>query len=250
MFDKLTTLFSTRTTNITKDYNYFVDVHSHLIPGIDDGSRSMKESIVYIKRLKNMGFKKIITTPHIMKYHYDNTKESILKGLKALQLEVERQKIDIEIEAASEYYLDDSFIQLIKNRDVLTFGENYLLFELSYTLKPVMLESAIFTMISAGYQPVLAHPERYIFMHKNFEEYKWLKRKGLLFQINLNSFSGYYSKAVQKIVNRLAEEGMVDFIGSDTHRERQLKHLEKNLSSVKIMKKLFENNTIRNESLL
>ena len=163
--------------------------------------------------------------------------------------ELQKRKIEIEIEAASEYFLDKHFLNLLKNKDVLTFGDNYLLFELSYTSKPIFLESAIFEMISAGYKPVLAHPERYIFMHKNFDEYKWLKRKGLLFQINLNSFSGYYSKEVQKVANKLAEEGLIDFIGSDTHKQRQLDHLEKNLHS-KVIDKIFKNNTILNESLL
>lgn len=233
--------------NQIKQY-YNVDIHSHLIPGIDDGSKSMEQSVEMIKRLKQMGFKKLITTPHIMQYQYDNTTDIILGGLQRVRQELEKQNIDIKIEAASEYFLDEHFLELIKERDVLTFGDKYLLFELSYTMKPLNLESAIFEMIAAGYKPVLAHPERYLFLHKNFEEYKWLKRKGLLFQVNLNSFSGYYSKAVQKVANRLAEEGLIDFIGSDTHKERQLVHLEKNLHS-KVMEKIFKNNTILNDSL-
>jgi tyrosine-protein phosphatase YwqE len=230
-------------------YNYKVDIHSHLIPGIDDGAQTMDESIALIKKLKELGFKKLITTPHIMSDRYPNNSKIIQDGLARLKKELVQKDIEIEITAASEYFLDKHFLNLLKKRDILTFGDNYLLFELSYTSKPVFLESAIFEMISAGYKPVLAHPERYLFMHKNFEEYKWLKRKGLLLQINLNSFSGYYSKAVQKVANRLAAEGLIDFIGSDTHKERQLKHLEKNLHS-KVMEKIFKNNTVLNESLL
>jgi len=234
-----------------KDVDYYtVDVHSHLIPGIDDGAKSMSESISLIKKLKELGFKKLVITPHIMRDKYPNTSERILSGFEELKNELHKQNISIELAVASEYFLDQYFLELVSKRDLLTFGNNYLLFELSYTQKPISLESAIFEMISAGYKPVLAHPERYLFLHKNFDEYKWLKRKGLLFQINLNSFSGYYSKDVQKIANRLAQEGLIDFIGSDTHKERQLNHLEKNLHSHKVMEKIFKNNTILNESLL
>ena len=246
MFEKLLNLVRKKEFN----YNYLVDIHSHLIPGIDDGAQNMSESIALITKLKELGFKKLITTPHIMSDKYPNNSEIITNGLKKLKRELVKRDIDIDIEVASEYFLDKHFLNLLKQRDLLTFGNNYLLFELSYTSKPIFLESAIFEMISAGYKPVLAHPERYIFLHKNFEEYKWLKRKGLLFQINLNSFSGYYSKDVQKIANRLAEEGLIDFIGSDTHKERQLNHLQKNLNSHKVMEKIFKNNTILNESLL
>lgn len=246
MFEKLLNLVRKKEFN----YNYLVDIHSHLIPGIDDGAQNMSESIALITKLKELGFKKLITTPHIMSDKYPNNSEIITNGLKKLKKELVKRDIDIDIEVASEYFLDKHFLNLLKQRDLLTFGNNYVLFELSYTSKPIFLESAIFEMISAGYKPVLAHPERYIFLHKNFEEYKWLKRKGLLFQINLNSFSGYYSKDVQKIANRLAEEGLIDFIGSDTHKERQLNHLQKNLNSHKVMEKIFKNNTILNESLL
>jgi len=245
MFQKLLNIFERK----VEYHNYLVDIHSHLIPGIDDGSKSMSESIALITRLKELGFKKLIITPHTMSDKYPNTTAIIKNGLANVKKELKKKNIDIEIEVASEYFLDKHFLNLLKNKDLLTFGDNYLLFELSYTSKPIFLESAIFEMISAGYKPVLAHPERYIFMHKNFDEYKWLKRKGLLFQINLNSFSGYYSKEVQKVANKLAEEGLIDFIGSDTHKQRQLDHLEKNLHS-KVIDKIFKNNTILNESLL
>ena len=245
MIKNLFGLFSTRSVQ----HNYLVDIHSHLIPAIDDGAKNMDESIGLIGRLKDLGFKKLITTPHIMSDKYPNNSTILKTGLENLKKELQNRGIDIEMEVASEYFLDRHFLSLIKSKDVLTFGNNYLLFELSYTNKPVFLESALFEMMSAGYTPVLAHPERYLFMHKNFNEYKWLKRKGVLFQVNLNSFSGYYSEQVQKIANRLAEEGLIDFIGSDTHKQRQLDHLEKNLNS-KIIEKIFKNNTILNESLL
>ena len=247
MINKIKSFFK---NDKNSSYNYYVDVHSHLIPGIDDGVQTMHESISLIKLLKNMGFKKLIITPHIMSHRFPNSSHIILSGLQELKAEVKKENIDIQLEVASEYFLDQHFLDLLSQRDLLTFGDKYLLFELSYMQKPIFLEAAIFEMIAAGYKPVLAHPERYLFFHKHFDEYKWLKRKGLLFQVNLNSFSGYYSKEVQKVANKLAQEGLIDFVGSDTHKERQLKHLEKNLHSHKVMEKIFKNNTILNESLL
>lgn len=245
MFSKILKLLQ----HNTNYRHYLVDMHSHLIPGIDDGAKNMSESIAFIKKLQELGFAKLITTPHIMSHKYPNNIEIIEKGLVKLKRELKKQNLEVDIGVASEYYLDKNFLNLLKKRELLTFGDNYLLFELSYTNKPIFLESAIFEMISAGYKPVLAHPERYIFFHKNFDEYKWLKRKGLLLQVNLNSFSGYYSNAVKKIANRLSEEGLIDFLGSDTHNFKQLNHLEKNLNS-KVINKIFENNHILNESLL
>ena len=228
---------------------YNVDIHSHLIPAIDDGSQSMDESIELIKELKNLGYKKLITTPHIMHHRFPNSSELILSGLSDVRAELKNQKIEIDLEVAAEYYLDEYFMELLNKRDILTFGDNYLLFEMSYSQKPVHLESAIHEMKVAGYRPVLAHPERYLFMHKDFSIYERLKEQGVLFQVNLNSFNGYYSKSVQKVVLKILEEGWIDFIGSDTHKAKQLEYLSKNLDS-KIMSKIFEKNSILNDTML
>jgi len=228
---------------------YSVDIHSHLIPAIDDGSQSMDESIELIKELKNLGYKKLITTPHIMHHRFPNSSELILSGLSDVRAELKNQKIEIDLEVAAEYYLDEYFMELLNKRDILTFGDNYLLFEMSYSQKPVHLESAIHEMKVAGYRPVLAHPERYLFMHKDFSIYERLKEQGVLFQVNLNSFNGYYSKSVQKVVLKILEEGWIDFIGSDTHKAKQLEYLSKNLDS-KIISKIFEKNSILNDTML
>lgn len=235
--------------NSKKENLYSVDIHSHLIPGIDDGSKSMKESIELIKTLHVLGFKKLITTPHIMTHRFPNTSQIILNGLSKLQTELKHQEIDMIIEAASEYYLDEHFFKLLKQKEILTFGDNYLLFEMSYAQKPVKLEVIVNEMKILGYKPVLAHPERYLFMHNNFDIYERLKEQGVLFQVNLNSFSGYYSKPVQKVAMKLLEKGYIDFIGSDTHKKNHLEHFSKNLNS-SIVEKIFKHNAIRNEELL
>jgi len=227
----------------------YVDIHSHLIPGIDDGSKTTFESIKLIQSFEKMGYKKLITTPHIMSHRYKNSSEIILEKLEYLKDALIDHEVNIKIEAASEYYLDNHFLELLGKKDLLTFHSNYLLFEMSYTNAPSDLTDIIFEIEQAGYQPVLAHPERYLFMHDNFEEYEALKEYGVLFQLNINSLAGYYSKNVQKIAQKLVDNGMIDFLGSDVHKERQVKTLDKMLQSP-LFHKIFEKNNIRNNELL
>ena len=226
-----------------------VDIHSHLIPGIDDGSRTMYESIELIEAFKEMGYKKLITTPHIMQHRYRNSSEIILEKLEYLKDALLDHEIDIEIEAASEYYLDEYFRALIKKKEILTFNDNYVLFEISYSRAPNNLWEIIFELETSGYRPVLAHPERYLFMHDDFEAYEALKEHGVLFQLNINSLAGQYSKSIQKMAQKLVDRGMVDFLGSDVHELSQTETLAKMLQSDRLQK-IFEKNTILNNTLL
>ena len=226
-----------------------VDIHSHLIPGIDDGAKDIERSIELILELKKMGYRKLITTPHISDM-FPNSKETILEGYTYLKDELEKRSIEIEIEVAAEYFADEKFEKLLTQKEILTFGEEkkYLLFELSYFTKPLELETLIYEIKLAGYTPVLAHPERYTYFHNSIEHYKELKAMGVLLQINLNSIVGYYSEEVAKIVKLLINNGLVDFIGSDTHHRRHTKYLQKSLNS-SWYKKIFKDNLILNNKL-
>ena len=138
-----------------------VDMHSHLIPGIDDGSKSMEESLGLIQRLAEYGLRKIITTPHIMSEYYRNTPEIIRMGLEDLKKAVSASKIQIEIEAAAEYYMDEIFLEKVKGgEEILSFGGGYILVETGFINKPQMLLDIIFHLEMAGFKPILAHPER------------------------------------------------------------------------------------------
>jgi tyrosine-protein phosphatase YwqE len=226
-----------------------VDIHSHLIPNIDDGAKDMKRSIELISSLKSMGYKKLITTPHVSDM-FPNDSKKILEGYRHLTEELIFQKIDIDIEVAAEYYADERFNNLLKNRDILTFGkEKYLLFELSYFTAPHDLESLIQEIKLAGYKPVLAHPERYLYLHDSIDNYIALKSTGVQFQINLNSIVNYYSKEVTKVVKQLINYGLVDFIGSDVHHKRHVKFLKESFSDT-FYKKIFKKNTILNDTLI
>jgi tyrosine-protein phosphatase YwqE len=225
-----------------------VDIHSHLIPAIDDGAKDMERAIELIIELKEMGYKKLIITPHVSDM-FLNSSEKILEGYQAVKAELLKANIKIELEVAAEYYADEYFEKLLQDRDILTFGKkNYLLFELSYFTPPQDLESLIYDIKLAGYTPVLAHPERYTYFHNNLNKYKKLKSMGVLFQINQNSIVNYYSDNVTKAVKELIKKGLVDFIGSDTHHKRHTKYLKKSFSD-KIYKRLFKQNMILNNSL-
>ena len=199
------------------------DLHSHLLPGIDDGVQSIEESLEVIKGFVNLGFKKLVTTPHVMHDFYRNDATIILSKLEEVRTAVSKESLVIEIEAAAEYYLDEYFLSQINSKsNLLTFGDNYVLFELSFMTKPLTIKEAVFSMQTNGYKPVLAHAERYLYYHDSIKDLQELANNGVLLQLNLLSLSGYYSKAVKKMANKLIDLGIISFIGSDCHNPKQL----------------------------
>ncbi len=201
------------------------DIHSHFIPGIDDGAPNLESSVSLIKKMQELGYKKIITTPHVMSDFYKNTTEIILGRLADLRAELERKDINIEISAAAEYYIDFDFEQKIGKEKFLTFGDNYILVELSFMQAPKNLFDIIFKLQLEGYRVVLAHPERYqYYTKKNYEE---LVARGVLLQVNLLSLIGYYSPHIQQKTKELIAENQVSFVGTDCHNMNQAVLYEK-----------------------
>lgn len=215
-------LFKKKTFPLPDFSGLGADMHSHLIPGIDDGAKTIDESVELVKTLQSFGFKKLITTPHIMGDHYKNTPEIILTGLKTLRQTLEGLGIHIPVEAAAEYYYDQEFQDKIGKEELLTFGNRFILFEVSYLNLPESLYETVFKLISLGYRPVLAHPERYPFWWGKLEEYEKLKSAGVLLQVNLNSFSGYYGPHAKKAAGQLLDNGWIDLAGTDLHGARHL----------------------------
>ncbi|GGZ19630.1 capsular polysaccharide biosynthesis protein [Echinicola pacifica] len=204
-----------------------VDMHSHLIPGIDDGSKSLKESIALIKRLENLGLKKVITTPHVMTEFYKNTPEIISNGLEKLYEALAKEKVSMEIEAAAEYYLDEIFVEKVANDEpLLTFGDNYILVETGFINKPHILHETLFALETKGYRPILAHPERYMYLQEDPSLLESLLSSGVIMQVNLLSFTGYYGKPMKVLAEKLLEQGSIKFVGTDCHNHRYLDHLE------------------------
>lgn len=225
-----------------------VDFHSHLIPAIDDGSRNMEETIELIRGFKEFGYEKLITTPHVMSDFYKNTPDIILGGLANIKAELKRQHIDIELEAAAEYYLDEDLEAKIKSKSLLSFGDNYVLFELPFIAEPPNLASTIFELQTNGYKPVLAHPERYGFWYDNFDKYYEMQDKGVLLQLNILSLIGHYSPETRKIAERLIDENLINFLGSDCHNPHHQELMEQ-ARTKKYLHKLLDSGLLKNKEL-
>ena len=225
------------------------DMHSHLIPGIDDGVPDIKTALQLIKGMVDLGYKKLITTPHIMWDMYKNTKENILKGYETLQRAVEEEKIEVEIIAAAEYFLDDYVKELLKkNEPLLTISQNMVLVEFSLAYEPMDLREILFEMQLQGYQPVIAHPERYIYPEKGRIFFEELKDSDYLFQLNILSLVGLYGKEPQKNAHWLVEKQFYDFAGTDIHNIRQLEALYDPVISSGL-KRMMDSGKIRNAQL-
>jgi protein-tyrosine phosphatase len=194
------------------------DIHSHLLPGLDDGVQTFEEAEGIINRFIGLGYKKIITTPHVISDTYRNTSEIILAKLESLRNYLAEKKIAIEIDAAAEYYLDEVLVKKTEHDEpLMTFGQNYLLFETNFMTEPLQLKEFIFLLSTKGYTPVLAHPERYGFLQNDPAKQEDLLDRGVLFQVNTSSLTGYYSKGAQRTAQKLIDKGWVHFLGSDCH---------------------------------
>lgn len=221
-----------------------VDIHSHLLPGIDDGAQTLEDSLRLTKALQSFGVNQFITTPHIIQHVWENTHEQIIVNKNNTVQELKKNNINLPFLAAAEYLMDDQFVQLFQSHDVLTLKENYVLVEMSYINAPIQLYTILFDLQLAGYIPVLAHPERYLFYHNNFGEYQKLKRAGCLFQLNLLSVVGYYGEGIVRIAERLLQKGMYDFVGSDVHHDNHIAAFDKKIKikDVKPLQEIIANN--------
>lgn len=213
------------------------DVHSHLLPGIDDGVKTLEETEAILKTFQGLGYKKVITTPHVMQDHYRNTPTIINDALKKVREFIHEKNIEITIEAAAEYYLDEYFVKQIESDEqLLTFGDNYLLFETNFLSEPLNLNEFIFLATTKGYKPVLAHPERYTYLQNNQQRLTDLIDRGVLFQLNISSILGVYSKPIQSLANKLIDLGFVHLLGSDCHNMQHASYL-KEVQKVRHFKK-------------
>jgi protein-tyrosine phosphatase len=224
-----------------------VDMHSHVLPGIDDGAVTVDDSIVLIKAMMDVGIKKIIATPHIMYDYYRNTPETVNNALAILRAELANQQIDIQVEAAAEYFFDEHFIALVDSGNILTMGGKFVLIEFSFISPPPVFIPTLQKLKGAGYQPILAHPERYPYY--TLEQYKNIKDWGCLMQINTISLTGYYGKEVKKIAEELIDNNLIDFISSDMHH---LRHAEALMNSLNMpyVQKLLRGYPLKNSLLL
>jgi tyrosine-protein phosphatase YwqE len=225
-------------------------MHSHLLPGLDDGLQEMDQTIFFIKQLQQMGYQKLICTPHILSDVYPNSPDTILPKLELVRSALKENNIDMQIEAAAEYMVDIEFENYINaDKPLLTFGKNLILIEMSYAAASHNIENVIFNLRLKGFQPILAHPERYNYFFGNIEKFQRFIDLGCYLQINILSLLGYYGDAAKNTAQNLLKKNMVTLAGTDMHHENHLDAL-KQLASKKSFYKLFENIDIKNKELL
>ncbi|WP_373056169.1 tyrosine-protein phosphatase [Zunongwangia sp. H14] len=219
---------------LTNYLDGFTDFHNHLLPGIDDGASSIAESLELIEKFREIGISSFVATPHVMGEYYPNTPSTINSALKQLKKELPEE---IKVRAAAEYMMDQHFVEILEANDILTLNQSYILVEMSFFQPPINLNEILFKIQNKGLKPILAHPERYPYLHsRQLKKYEDLKSRGCKFQINILSLSGHYGKGIEKMAYTLLENGFIDFISSDCHR---LEHLIK-IQHLKLSKKRIE----------
>jgi tyrosine-protein phosphatase YwqE len=226
-----------------------VDIHSHLLPGVDDGVADWEQTLACLRQFAEWGIQKVVTTPHVSRDWYPNKVADLKRGQRTLQALAEEHHLPLTIEVAAEYMLDDFFPELLQSGEVLTFGgPHYLLVETGWAAAPFALESTLFRIQTHGYTPLLAHPERYSYYHDDEAGLARLREMGCLFQLNWMSLTGRYGRRVRKQAGLLLQRGWVDFIGSDLHRPTDLPTLEALFAADEY--RLLRDQPLRNQSLL
>lgn len=226
------------------------DMHSHLLPGIDDGSPDVETSIELIQGLRELGYQKFIATPHILWDIFKNNIDTITPAYKQLQTALHEQHIDVSLGFAAEYFLDYHIDELLEEeKPLLTIKDNLVLVEFSFVSAPLDLKEKLFALQMAGYQPVLAHPERYAYFARTKEVYDELREAGYLFQVNLLSLAGYYGKIPQELALHLVKNKYVDLLGTDLHHIRHLQALQASPQLTDTIRFLQDAGTLLNPTL-
>jgi len=225
---------------------FVTDIHSHILPGIDDGAVDMRESVKLLSGMYEIGYRRMVLTPHVMADSYRNTTDIILSSLEKVVRTMVAEGIELELHASAEYYLDEELASRIEKRDILTIGKDGLLFETSYYAEPMNLENMVFEMQSCGYRPIMAHPERYRYIEDKDFFYGRLREFGVLFQVNINSFGGFYGSDAHQKAEWLSERGWIDFLGSDLHGRRQMETIDSLIKSG-VVERVLQNNRILND---
>jgi protein-tyrosine phosphatase len=226
------------------------DMHSHLLPALDDGLKSMDDTIHFIGQLHKLGYKKLICTPHILSELYPNSPNTILPRLEEVRKALKEQNIPVQIDAAAEYMVDIDFENSIRNGDqLLTIGDKNILIEMSYIAPSPNMEQVIFELNMKGLKPIIAHPERYPYYHNDFEKYQRFIDLGAVLQVNLLSLLGYYGKNVKVVAEKLIKQKMIQFAGTDMHHTNHLNALHE-LAGKKDFYKLIAEADLLNKTLL
>ncbi|MUP47500.1 histidinol phosphatase [Gramella sp. BOM4] len=221
----------------------FIDFHNHILPGIDDGAQNIDDSQELIREFKNLGISRLVATPHVMGDFYPNTPKSILK---ALDLVNSKLKDNFQIQASAEYMMDQNFLDILKKKEIIPIVKETILVEMSFFQQPINLHAILFSIQNNSLTPILAHPERYAYLHgRDLNAYSDLKTRGCKFQLNMLSLSGHYGEAIQRMAVKLLENQMIDFLCTDAHKlehMHKVKQIKLNKKHSELIKPILENN--------
>ena len=223
------------------------DIHSHLLPAVDDGVQDLETSLHFIETLHSLGIRNVITTPHVMMDRYPNSAETLSGPYQDVKSGLSEKGIDVGFTHAAEYYMDEYFEELMK-APLMTLNGELVLVEVSFMSPPPQMHQWLFELSAQGYRPILAHPERYNYYHSQTDEYKTFKQRGCYLQVNLLSLTGYYGRHIQKAAEWLIEQKLVDFIGTDMHHSKHL-HAIKAIGRDKKMMRLLESYSFKNNTI-
>ena len=204
------------------------DMHAHLLPGIDDGAPNLETSLDMLRKMAEMGYQRVVATPHVYKEFYPNTSEVIQTKLAELRRAAQQAQIPLQIDAAAEYFLDSHFETLLANDDILALPGNFVLVEMSFIDSYPSFRQVIFDLQLKGYRPILAHPERYAYLCNDTRELSRIVDAGCRLQVNLLSLGGHYGPMARNAAEKMIKKGLVSMLGTDAHN---LKHLAE-LSSI------------------
>lgn len=210
---------------------FTTDIHSHVVPGIDDGSPTVERSVELIDRMRRWGIEKFIVTPHVTQDTFENTPEIISEAYGELREGLRQAGIDVDMDYSAEYRIDEMFVEQLEAGIVRRLHGDYLLVESSYIQEPYNLDQILFQTSMKGFRPILAHPERYIYYYDKRDRYDELHKNGILFQVNLLSLAGFYGKEPKKIAEMLIDKDYVDFVGTDLHRRTHADVIEQYIGS-------------------
>jgi protein-tyrosine phosphatase len=226
------------------------DMHNHLIPGIDDGATDLESSIVMIRAMHGLGYRKFIATPHVQWEMFKNTHEIIENGAKIVRERLAETEMKVEFRGAAEYYLDEHVDDLLeKNIPLLTIHKNMVLVEFSFIRQPMDLKEKLFQLQIKGYQPIIAHPERYLYFGANKKSYDDLHDMDCIFQLNLLSLCGYYGKKQEELAQYLIKKKYVSLLGSDLHNIRHINILRASSTISTIVNRLLDAGDLLNPEL-
>ena len=200
-----------------------IDFHSHILPNIDDGSRSIEETFNLIKEAKNVGFNAIVSTSHYMENYYETNVPEREVWINAIYENLQVKNIDIRLYLGNEIYLTENIIKLLEEGKASTINDtSYVLFEMPLNAEPLNLYDIVYEMIQCKLVPILAHPERYSFVQKDPELIYDLIQKGVLMQANYGSIIGQYGEKAKMIVKKFLKNNMIHFLGTDVHRQNTI----------------------------